>query len=526
VLRVVVGTSSADRRDFAFQQPFRIGRAGDCEVSIPSEMVSRNHAGVTFANGYWWVVDSGSVNGLYVDGQRVPHAPIAPALTLRLGAEGPYVWFQVEEAAPGVAPPAAGTLALDEVEVTRLDPALAEPALPAPAASDHAPHPTERVPETARPAREPRERAQTPDVVAKYFGKAVEGEEVGEHTMFVRQAFRQIQKKQKRRYGGVIAALVVVALGIAGFAYYQYQQAQRQKAAAQDIFYAMKALDVDIAGLEKLVLGSGGGQGAEQIKRYRERRQDMERNYDRFLSTLQVYDPKMKEPDRLLLRVARVFGECELAMPPGFAAEVESYIKRWQSSGRYARAVRTAREKGYTKAISEELLAQGLPPQLFYLAMQESDFDAFISGPPTRKGIAKGMWQFIPETGAKYGLKIGPLADLRRPDPGDDRHDWQKATRAAARYLKDLYATDAQASGLLVMASYNWGEERVIPLIRSLPPNPRERNYWRLLASYKDKVPQETYDYVFYIVSAAVIGENPRLFGFDFDNPLGHLEQK
>lgn len=519
VVRVIVGTSPADRRDFAFQAPFRIGRSGECEVSIPNEMISRNHAGVTFANGYWWVVDSGSVNGIYVDGQRVAHAPIAPALTLRLGAEGPYVWFQVEE--PAAEPARPEPTALAEPEHTRLDPALATPE---PALLE--PQPTERAAEPARPARELRERAQTQDVAAKYFGKSVEGEVVGEHTMFVRQAFRQIQKTQKRRYGGIIAALVVLALGIAGFAYYQYEQARQQKAAAQDIFYAMKALDVDIAGLETLVLDRGGGQGAEQIKRYRERRQDMERNYDRFLSTLQVYDPRMKEPERLLLRVARVFGECELAMPPGFAAEVESYIKRWQSSGRYARAVRTALDKGYARAITEELLAQGLPPQFFYLAMQESDFDAFISGPPTRKGIAKGMWQFIPETGAKYGLKIGPLADLRRPDPGDDRHDWQKATKAAVRYLKDLYATDAQASGLLVMASYNWGEERVIPLIRSLPPNPRERNYWRLLASYKDKVPDETYHYVFYIVSAAVIGENPRLFGFDFDNPLGHLDQK
>jgi hypothetical protein len=87
-------------------------------------------------------------------------------------------------------------------------------------------------------------------------------------------------------------------------------------------------------------------------------------------------------------------------------------------------------------------------------------------------------------------------------------------------------ATDAQGSGLLVMASYNWGEDRVIRLIQSMPVNPRERNFWQLLTKYRDRIPQETYDYVFYIISAAVIGENPRLFGFDFDNPLTHLESK
>jgi hypothetical protein len=132
------------------------------------------------------------------------------------------------------------------------------------------------------------------------------------------------------------------------------------------------------------------------------------------------------------------------------------------------------------------------------------------------------MWQFIPETALKYGLRVGPLAALPKRDPGDERQNFDKATKAAAQYLKDLYDTDAQASGFLVMACYNWGEGRVLPLVRTMPDNPRERNFWRLLAKYKDRVPQETYDYVFYIASAAVIGEDPRLFGFDFDNPLNN----
>ncbi|OEU84530.1 MAG: hypothetical protein BA873_08370 [Desulfobulbaceae bacterium C00003063] len=136
------------------------------------------------------------------------------------------------------------------------------------------------------------------------------------------------------------------------------------------------------------------------------------------------------------------------------------------------------------------------------------------------------MWQFIPSTGVFYGLRIGPLVHLRRPDPRDERHDFGMSTLAAARYLRDIYDTEAQASGLLVAASYNWGQRRVIELIRKMPENPRERNFWRLLANYKDKIPRETYDYVYHIISAAVIGENPRLFGFDFDNPLAPIEEK
>ena len=70
------------------------------------------------------------------------------------------------------------------------------------------------------------------------------------------------------------------------------------------------------------------------------------------------------------------------------------------------------------------------------------------------------------------------------------------------------------------MACYNWGEGSVLPLVRSMPSNPRQRNFWRLRAEHRSQIPQQTYDYVLMITSAAVIGENPRLFGFNFDNPL------
>jgi len=76
------------------------------------------------------------------------------------------------------------------------------------------------------------------------------------------------------------------------------------------------------------------------------------------------------------------------------------------------------------------------------------------------------------------------------------------------------------------MASYNWGEQRIINMLRAMPANPRERNFWKLLERYRDRVPKETYDYVLSIVSAAVIGENPKLFGFALDSPLAFLDKQ
>jgi membrane-bound lytic murein transglycosylase D len=360
----------------------------------------------------------------------------------------------------------------------------------------------------------------------RYFGGATDDEGVGGRTLMIRKAFHSVQKKQKRLYRGVIAVAALAALGAGGFAYYGHQQMARQKLVAQELFYAMKSLDVDIANVERLVAASGNAQGQDQVKRYLERRRQMESNYDRFLSGLKLYDYTLTAQEQLILRVTRLFGECDMAAPPEYLAEVGSYIRKWQGSGRYAKAVLLAQQMGYARTIAEEFQKQNLPPQFFYLAMQESDFNEFASGPPTRMGIAKGMWQFIPETAGRYGLKTGPLVALQRPDPGDDRHKWEKATAAAARYVKDIYSTDAQASGLLVMASYNWGEHRIINMLRTMPANPRERNFWKVLEQHRDQVPKETYDYVLSIVSAAVIGENPKLFGFGFDSPLAFLNRQ
>jgi membrane-bound lytic murein transglycosylase D len=475
-LHVTVLKPGSDPQHLTFTDTIRIGRADDCEVCINDDHVSRTHAEVRLENGVWLVCDLKSTNGLYVDGQPFQQNAIAGTMTLRLGILGPEIVLKVV-------------------------------------------HP---------PEQEKQPTIDSDAVVAKlaehYFGKAAENQPVGEHTMFVRKAFARVQTRQKRWYGRVIGLLVFLVVGAAAYAVYEHQQVKRQKIMAEDLFYSMKSLDIDIANLERQFLNSNNTQANEAIKESDRRRQEMEHQYDEFLSTLHVYNPKMSEKERLIMRVTRIFGECELDMPADFVAEIEKYINLWRSSGRFERDINIARENGYTTIISQELLAQGLPPQYFYLALQESNFDPYASGPLTRKGIAKGMWQFIPETAVKYGLHLGPLVDMRRPDPGDDRHHYEKETKAAAEYIKDLYSTDAQASGLLVMACYNWGENQVLPLVRSMPANPRERNFWQLLAKHRDKIPQETYDYVFYIVSAAVIGENPRLFGFDFDNPLVGLD--
>jgi len=478
-----------------FTSAFRIGRTAPCEVCIRNDYVSRVHAEVVPENGEWRIRDLNSANGLFLNGVRFESAAILSGMRVRLGAEGPELQFEL-------------------------------PAADSPSLSARSSRPDSAINSAVD------EREIVSKYAERYFREPKADEIMGEHTMYVRRAFAQVQtiqkqshRRQKWIFLTAIVLLVSAGAGVSFYAYRLRQETLQQRAIARNLFYAMKSLDIEIKEAEQLDLAAGKQNGVNKVRGYESRRTEIQANYDRFLSSLHVYDPNRSEQHRLILRIARVFGECELDMPPDFEQEVLKYIKYWQSSGRFARDIQLARDKGYTHKISQALLDRGLPVQFFYLAMQESDFNPYISGPITRKGYAKGMWQFIPETAVHYGLRIGPLADLPRPDPADERDQADKATDAATRYLDMLYSTDAQASGLLVMACYNWGEDQVLPLVRSMPPNPGQRNFWRLLSEHRSQIPQQTYDYVFYITSAAVIGENPRLFGFNFDNPLDESPQ-
>jgi hypothetical protein len=472
--------SLGDGREFRFARTFSIGRGPECDVRIDDAEVSRKHLVVMCQNGQWSLRDH-SRNGVFADGQRLTTATITGGLTVSLGEGGPSLTLEVLP--PGAATRLAHGQEREEIE------------------------------------------SQTVAVdryAERYFGVADNDEPVGTRTMMIRKAFEKVRRKHQRRNNWIIAATSIVALGAGAWAYYSHLQLVELRALTQDEFYSIKEKDVLIANLEQRV--ADGDDEAKVLKAsIQAERLEQARRNERAMNEL-VYGKNLSETDRLILRVTRRLGECELAVPPGYLTEVKAYINGWQSTGRFANALKRAQDYGYVTRIVEELLAHNLPPDFFYLAMQESSFDPLAIGPDTRYGIAKGMWQFIPETGQRFGLRSGPLLRERRPDADDDRHDWNKATTAAALYIKDIYTTDAQASGLLVMASYNWGEHRIIDRVRELPPHPRERNFWKLIDRFR--IPGETYNYVFSIVSAAVIGENPKAFGFDFDNPLRMAQER
>jgi membrane-bound lytic murein transglycosylase D len=151
--------------------------------------------------------------------------------------------------------------------------------------------------------------------------------------------------------------------------------------------------------------------------------------------------------------------------------------------------------------IQDVFRAEGLPLDLAYVPLVESAFkpDALS------RAKAKGMWQFMRGTALENGLKHDWYID--------ERAEPEKATRAAAKYLKTLYGMFGDWH--LALASYNGGPGRVQGAIKR---SGGVKDFWRLSASRR-YLPQETRDYVPLILAAIIIARNPAQYGIDIEPP-------
>lgn len=143
----------------------------------------------------------------------------------------------------------------------------------------------------------------------------------------------------------------------------------------------------------------------------------------------------------------------------------------------------------------------GVPEDLVFLSVQESGLNPTIV---SRAG-AVGLWQFMPSTGAAYGL----YSDSYR----DDRRDFEKSSDAAARHLKDLYRDFGD--WYLAFAAYNAGAGRITNAINKAG----SRDYWQI----RSYLPSETRSYVPSIIAISFIFRNPKEFGFknvEFASPI------
>ncbi len=158
----------------------------------------------------------------------------------------------------------------------------------------------------------------------------------------------------------------------------------------------------------------------------------------------------------------------------------------------------------YRPFILARLKEAGMPEELSWLPLIESGFKVKALS----KARALGLWQFIPSTGYKFGLKRNKYID--------ERIDPAKSTEAAIAYLQELHGIFGD--WITALAAYNCGEGRVLRLIRGQNINYLD-NFWDLY----ERLPRETARYVPRFLAAVHIINNPDKYGLGSvvpDTPL------
>lgn len=177
--------------------------------------------------------------------------------------------------------------------------------------------------------------------------------------------------------------------------------------------------------------------------------------------------------------------------------QVEYFIDYFQTRLRNRFSLWMARSTRYIPMMKKILNEHALPEDLVYLAMIESGF----STKAYSRAHAVGPWQFIRETGERYGLRVNSWVD--------ERKDPIKSTRAAAKHLSDLF--NRFGSWYLAAAGYNAGEGKISRALALY----NAQNFWEITADHCHYIKEETKQYVPKMIAAALIAKEPEKYGFD-----------
>ncbi|MGC2695338.1 MAG: transglycosylase SLT domain-containing protein, partial [Candidatus Angelobacter sp.] len=178
---------------------------------------------------------------------------------------------------------------------------------------------------------------------------------------------------------------------------------------------------------------------------------------------------------------------------------VAGYINYFSTRGRGVFEGAWTRSGRYREMIFRVFKEEGVPQDLIYMAQAESGFKPMALS----RARARGMWQFMASRGVGYGL--------RRTWWVDDRQDPEKATRAAARHLKDLY--NQFGDWYLAMAAYNSGPGNVQQAVKRTG----YADFWELYR--RNVLPGETKNYVPIILAMTIMSKNPAQYGLDAVEP-------
>jgi len=500
-LKIVSGSRRGSTLSYG-REPVRIGRGAGADLRFDDAqdpVVSTHHAQILFEHGAYFLVDTGSTNGTLLNGRKITKQELKAGDRIRFGFPGgPEAYVEVD-AAEAPAPP-GGTVAV----TVAVAPRASQPVYDA---EQDAERMASVLKSGARDSSALRMADKAAHEVAEHRAK-VGGQSSGQTVFILARAMNQVteavRSRTKSKWVKVVmgvggAALLVISV-LAVVIFYQQRQINRLVSTKAQIDGEIQSLqeqmqtETDSAKLaameDRLAQLTGLAQStlAELRTKDKARAAELSAGSD--------------DLDREIRRILVKFNASTYAIPPIFRERLQFHIDQLTHSGNLKGMY--GRKQRYWPVITKDFDALGLPEEMAYIAWVESGFD-----PTAQSGAgAVGLWQMTTTTAQSFGLRVDGTVD--------ERLDPDKQTKAAASYLASLLSEFGEDSFMLVLASYNRGENGVRRVLHQVARDPGgfrkdKRDFWHL---YRMKLlPEETREYVPKVLAAAVVCNNPEKYG-------------
>lgn len=501
-LEIMTGTTRGKKIEVL--SSVTLGRSRGNDVSFLGDeagIVSSRHALVALKGGGLWLRDMDSTNGTFVGKVRVTERELLGGEVISLGPMGPALRVVVSEADAKLKE--KGPKGSDTVMMVREQVGLIPGKEPGTGTL------VQEMAQKLKRANSPTEAVQgmmkDPERLSRMLRGGVDPDRVAD---FLGAAGGSLAKSRRRMIwaAAVLGPLVVTVVGILLYQNLTYRSKIKQQG---NLLTQIRELEL---GLQSMT-PKDGEPDPERVRMVHQLL-TAERQLLQIRETLKLPDRSATYRLPLGMDVHQVLeglGKKGFLVPETFIVTVQAQIDYFcMPQNRSTLQTAFARKKRFEKLVHRELARANLPLDFYYLAMQESLLDSLALS----QNDARGLWQLVPETAREFDMAVPE--DWKTRPPGDDqRTNPLLSTRAAANYLRSLYAEFGDAP--LAMGAYNAGAGKMRRVLRRIEDPVNDRDFWYLYRM--GMLPGETMQYVPKIIAMILIDRNRERFGFNQQKP-------
>jgi hypothetical protein len=317
--------------------------------------------------------------------------------------------------------------------------------------------------------------------------------------------------KTKRTWIYAFISLLFLTFVISGWSYVKIHQYRKLLSNA-------KSLQEEIGRYDKKIVDINANPNKDegQLKELINQIEKKEKSLSSIRSQIDTEDfDKIFQDDleKRIDEILRRFGESDYHICDNMVERVRYHMEYYSKELKPVIQRYLQRKATYFPMIHKIFGEEHIPAEFAYVSMLESGFNPNALS----KAGARGLWQFMTSTGRKYGLTIN--------DTVDERTDPQKATYAAAKYIKELLGIfGTRSSFMLCLAAYNAGEGKILSILRNIDDPVRNRDFWYIYRM--GYLTEETNEYIPRLLALIIISEHAEEYGFHKDITPGNEKRQ